>query len=200
MIPADMKFCPRCGADGYEYRDGKYWLCPACSFTYFHNVAVSASVIVAVDGAVLMLERAKEPRKGFLSLPGGFVDPDERAEDAACRECREETGLEASGLCFVGSWPNDYAYKDVRYKTCDFYFSASVGSVPGSSSLDNIALDPREAASWRLVSAEELESAPIAFESHRRAIKAFFEAGRASACGQQAVEGQRTVARSVPML
>lgn len=170
MTPAPMKFCPRCGSDGYEYRDSKYWYCPSCFFTYFHNVAVSASVIVAVDGSVLMLCRAKDPQKGMLSLPGGFVDPDERAEDAAVRECREETGLAAAGLRFVGSWPNDYAYKDVCYKTCDLYFSATI-----ESGLADIVLDPREAASWRLVSAEELDNAPIAFESHRRAIRAFFE-------------------------
>ena len=133
MAPANLRFCPRCGADGYGYHGGKFWRCGSCGFTHYHNVAASASVIVETEGRVLMIVRGKEPGKGLLSLPGGFIDPDERAEDAAVRECREETGVEAVDLSFVGSWPNDYAYGDVLYKTCDLYFSARAASARTAS-------------------------------------------------------------------
>ena len=85
MKPVSLKFCPQCGSIGYQYREQKFWYCPVCLFTYFHNVATSASVIVEVNGSVLMLVRNRDPARGMLSLPGGFVDPDERAEDAAIR-------------------------------------------------------------------------------------------------------------------
>ena len=42
---------------------------------------------------MLLVERGKEPLKGFWSLPGGLVETGERLEVAVCREVQEETGL-----------------------------------------------------------------------------------------------------------
>lgn len=42
---------------------------------------------------VLLVERGKEPLKGYWSLPGGLVETGERLEDAIRREVLEETGL-----------------------------------------------------------------------------------------------------------
>ena len=46
------------------------------------------------DEDVLLVERAREPLKGFWSLPGGVLEVGELAADAVRREVREETGLE----------------------------------------------------------------------------------------------------------
>ena len=163
-----MTYCPCCGKTPYEYHDEKYWKCHACGFVHYHNVAASASVIVLYRDSVLMIRRSRNPGKGLLALPGGFVDPDERAEDAAVRECREETGLAVTALKFVGSWPNTYRYRDVHYKTCDLYFSAVF-----SGSISGFTAEEGEVSSLELVAPEDFETAPIAFESARRALIAW---------------------------
>ena len=43
--------------------------------------------------SVLLVKRAKPPLAGRWSLPGGHIEPGERARDAALREVVEETGI-----------------------------------------------------------------------------------------------------------
>lgn len=57
---------------------------------------VPAVGVVCLRGdEVLLIRRGTPPRRGEWSLPGGRIEPGERAVDAALRELREETGVEA---------------------------------------------------------------------------------------------------------
>ena len=57
---------------------------------------VPAVGIVCLRGQeVLLIRRGTPPRLGEWSLPGGRIEAGERAVDAALRELREETGVEA---------------------------------------------------------------------------------------------------------
>lgn len=61
-------------------------------------VTVDLTIFTIEDGElkVLLIERGGEPYKGRWALPGGFVNVDESAEDAAVRELWEETHVKAS--------------------------------------------------------------------------------------------------------
>ena len=52
----------------------------------------TVDVIIEIEGRVVLIRR-RHPPHGW-AIPGGFVDLNERAEDAARREMREETSLD----------------------------------------------------------------------------------------------------------
>ena len=61
-----------------------------------HELPVPAVGVVCLRGdEVLLIRRGKPPRMGEWSLPGGRIEPGERAVDAALRELLEETGVAA---------------------------------------------------------------------------------------------------------
>ena len=54
-----------------------------------------AGVVCLRDGQVLLIRRGKAPLKGEWSIPGGRMELGEGATQAALRELKEETGVEA---------------------------------------------------------------------------------------------------------
>jgi len=91
------------------------------------------------DGRWLFIRRAREPGKGKLAPPGGFIDIGETAEAAACREVREELGAELAGLRFIGSEPNTYLYREVSYPTLDIFFAARLAPGAQPKALEDVA-------------------------------------------------------------
>jgi 8-oxo-dGTP pyrophosphatase MutT (NUDIX family) len=157
--------CPRCGAT-QDQRDAPF-RCRACGFTYFFNTATAvAGLLRRDDGRVLFIRRAKEPAKGALGLPGGFVDPGESAEEALRREVREEVGLEIASVRYLSSHANTYAYAGVRYPTLDLFYDV-VPIAPDTAQ----ALDAVDALVWDDPLTVDLDG--IAFESMRAALRGY---------------------------
>jgi 8-oxo-dGTP diphosphatase len=50
--------------------------------------------LILEDGKILLVERGKEPLKGYWSIPGGIVETGEKLEEGIRREVLEETGLD----------------------------------------------------------------------------------------------------------
>ena len=111
-----------------------------------------------------MIKRNREPAKGKLDLPGGFIDPNESAEDGLRREIREELQMDLGELKYVGSCPNVYEYKDVIYNTCDLFFHCRIDFFPTE-------FDAKEIEELILVNPAEMPIDDIAFDS----IKKFFD-------------------------
>ncbi len=119
-----MKYCPSCGKPGFSFDGEKLFRCGSCGFNYYINPAPAVAVIIeSQDGRIAVTRRNNEPKKGFLDLPGGFVDLMESAEGAAHREVMEELGISVTDLCFLCTVPNEYVFKGLSYFTCDIGFS-----------------------------------------------------------------------------
>jgi ADP-ribose pyrophosphatase YjhB (NUDIX family) len=161
-----FQYCPSCAAPRSTEPDAVRFVCATCGFVYYYNVAVSSSVlIVADDGAVLFIRRARDPGKDKLALPGGFIDRGETAEAAAIREIREEAGVKLDKVQFLASFPNLYTYRNVEYPVVDLFFFARVPN-RAASPLDDVM-----EIVWR--APDELGEADLAFPSHPRALQAF---------------------------
>lgn len=89
------RFCPYCGNILINrIHSGRLRpTCPACDWVFFPDPKVAVAVLVKKEDQVLLVQRLYDPKKGFWSLPSGFVDAGEDPKQAAVRECREETGL-----------------------------------------------------------------------------------------------------------
>jgi ADP-ribose pyrophosphatase YjhB (NUDIX family) len=62
-----------------------------------YGIAAVGAVVI-FNNKILLVERAYPPGVGMWSIPGGVIEAGERISEAAKRELREETGLEAEPL------------------------------------------------------------------------------------------------------
>ncbi|WP_333810155.1 NUDIX hydrolase [Flavobacterium sp.] len=125
-----FKFCPSCASTHFTFPDNRRFYCEDCGFTYYHNIAAAVAIVFTFEDKVLFTVRNVDPDKGKWDLPGGFIDPNETAEEAACREIREELGLnlQASDLKYITTSPNNYLYKNVPYRTMDIFYECELTS------------------------------------------------------------------------
>lgn len=65
-------------------------------------IGVGVGAVIVRDEKILLLRRIKPPEKGHWTIPGGSVEFGEAIEEAILRELREEIGVEAKVLAFIG--------------------------------------------------------------------------------------------------
>ena len=82
-------------------------VCSDCGFIRYENPQVVVGSVAAWEGRILLCRRAIPPRKGFWTLPAGFLELQESAAEGARREAWEEARaeLEIDQLLAVYSIP-----------------------------------------------------------------------------------------------
>jgi 8-oxo-dGTP diphosphatase len=117
---------------------------------YPERPVVGVGALIQDGDRYLLIKRAAEPDAGFWSVPGGLVEVGEKAEDAAVREAKEETGLEVEVVELLGVVNKIVRDEDSRIK---FHFIIVDYLVRPKGGLLRAASDALEA---RWVKAEEI--------------------------------------------
>lgn len=89
-----MNFCSHCGAPLSQRipadDDRLRYVCDACGTIHYQNPKMVVGCIPEWKDRILLCRRAIEPRKGYWTLPAGYLENGETVEDGIRRETYEE--------------------------------------------------------------------------------------------------------------
>lgn len=143
-----------------------------------HTVNLADALLIGqVDDRphLLLIRRGRDPQRGLLALPGGYVNPGEPSRAAAARELHEETGilLDPTALhpvaCYEWARPES---PRIRYLT--FAYAALLPTTPSLT-----AGDDANTAHW--VDLDQLDLDQLAFNHAQIAIDGLRWAGLSTA-------------------
>lgn len=132
-------------------------VCPDCEYVAYENPKIVVGSVVSYGDRLLLCRRAIEPRRGFWTLPAGYLELHEAPDEGARREAREEAcaRIEIDGLLAVYSIPRISQVQLIyRARLADGVFS------PGPESLET-----------RLFTWDEIPWAELAFPSVHWALR-----------------------------
>jgi len=81
---------------------------------------LTADGLILRENKILMIKRDIEPFKGFWVFPGGHVDYNEKTEQAAKREIKEEVGISTKIKKLVGVYSDPE--RDPRYHSVSIVY------------------------------------------------------------------------------
>ena len=81
--------------------------CPDCGFINYENPKIVVGAVCTWDSRLLLCRRAIDPRRGFWTIPAGFMELNETAEAGTRREAKEEAcaDIDIDGLIGVYTIP-----------------------------------------------------------------------------------------------
>ena len=143
-----MKYCSNCSATVEllvpEGDSLPRYVCTTCNIIHYQNLKMVVGCIPEWEDKILLCRRAIEPRKGWWTLPAGFMENNETLEQAAARETLEEANarVEIGDLYAVYSLPHiSQVYLLFRARLLDLDFK------PGIESLE-VKLLPENEIPW----------------------------------------------------
>jgi ADP-ribose pyrophosphatase YjhB (NUDIX family) len=164
-----MNFCSHCGQPvSLRVPEGDHLprhVCTACDTVHYQNPKIVAGCVPEHDGRILLCRRAIEPRRGYWTIPAGFMENGETTQEAARRESIEEALAEVevgSLLAVVHVLHADQVHVMFRARLPKPEFGA------GAESLEVMLYD-EQAIPWQ----------DIAFRSVDFALRRYFEDRRA---------------------
>lgn len=135
-----FRYCPKCGSEHFDIHNEKSKQCADCGFVYYFNPSsATVALILNENNELLVCRRAKDPAKGTLDLPGGFIDIGETGEEGVAREVLEETSLEVQEAAYQFTLPNIYVYSGFPVHTLDMFYLCKVKDTRHISAMDDAA-------------------------------------------------------------
>ena len=172
-----MNFCSECGARvARKVPPGDQlprWVCEACATIHYENPKIVVGCIPEWEDRILLCRRAIEPRKGFWTVPAGFMENGETTADGAARETLEEANarVEILGLYAVYNIPHiSQVYMLFRGRLLDLDFH------PGEESLET-ALLAEDQVPWGEIAFATVRNTLHHYYSDRRAGQYRFHMG-----------------------
>jgi len=160
-----IRHCKACGAAA-EYTvpaddNRERAVCTACATVHYENPLNVVGTLPVWQEQVLLCRRNIEPRKGYWTLPAGFMELGETAAEGALRETVEEAGahVEMQGLFTL--------LNVVRAGQVHFFYRARL--------LDTDFDPGPETIEARLFSEAEVPWADLAFRTVHETLLRFFE-------------------------
>ena len=122
---------------------------------YPERPLVGVGALIIEGDRILLVERGKEPLKGYWSLPGGLLELGERLTDAIRREVLEETGLEVQPVSmheiFERIMPDADGRPEYHYVLIDYICRVIGGTLTAASDASRAAWVPqRNVAEYHL--------------------------------------------------
>jgi len=109
---------------------------------------LGVGALIFQDRNLLLVERAKEPLKGFWSIPGGIVEAGEKLEEGIRREVLEETGLEVEPLSifeiFERIIPDPEGRPEYHYVLIDYLCRTVGGRLEAASDVSRVVWVPEQ--------------------------------------------------------
>ncbi|MEP7313781.1 MAG: NUDIX hydrolase [Pseudomonadota bacterium] len=158
-------YCGNCGARTVmRIPEGDHLprrICDTCGTVHYENPKVVVGCVAEHAGQILICRRAIEPRRGYWTIPAGFLENGETLEQGAARECQEEALAAVhitSLLALVSITPAHQVHVFFRAELPEPKYGVGV-----------------ESLETRLVDAADIPWNEIAFSSTRYALQRYLD-------------------------
>ena len=102
MTTPEQKLAPGFVRSIPEGDDRDRLVCETCGFVDYENPKVVVGSVATWEDKILMCRRAIDPRKGFWTLPAGYLELHETAAEGALREAWEEARAQLEIVQLLG--------------------------------------------------------------------------------------------------